>query len=191
MELKGQRQLAVGRDRAWEALNDPDVLKACIPGAESVERADENAYRIVLAAALGPVRAKFRGRLRLDDVVAPERYTLRFEGEGGPAGHAKGQARVTLAEAGEGTLLEYAVQAQVGGRIAQVGSRLVDAAARKLAQDFFAQFEAHVGATSHVAPGELPEGVVPFSLLDPRTWNWIAWAALLVVVVALALALLR
>jgi carbon monoxide dehydrogenase subunit G len=147
MELKGQRRLSIDRSAAWSALNDPAILKASIPGCESIEMTGENAYAVVVAAALGPVRARFRGKLLVEDVVAPERYTLRFEGEGGAAGFAKGSAQVALAVSDGGTLLAYTASAQVGGRIAQVGNRLIDAAALKLADDFFAAFERASGGS--------------------------------------------
>ena len=148
MELSGQRQLSIDRAGAWAALNDPAILKASIPGCESIEKTGDNEYSVGIAAALGPVRAKFRGKLRLEDVVALESYTLRFDGEGGAAGFAKGSAKVTLADKDGGTLLAYTAAAQVGGRIAQVGNRLVDAAALKLADDFFASFERALGVTA-------------------------------------------
>ena len=148
MELTGQRRLPIDRDMAWKALNDPEVLKASIPGCESIEKVSDDDYSVTVATVLGPVRAKFRGRLRLENVVAPERYTLRFEGEGGPAGFAKGSADVTLSPREGGTTLDYKVNAQVAGRIAQVGSRLIDSAAMKLADEFFAAFEKTVSGTS-------------------------------------------
>jgi len=195
MELKGERRLPVPREEAWRALNDPERLRAAIPGCEAIERTGDNAYRVAIVAALGPVRAKFNGTLKLEDVVPPERYTLRFEGQGGAAGFAKGSAQVALADEGAATLLSYAVNAQIGGRIAQVGQRLVDSAALKLADDFFAAFEKALAPAP--APGtprqesvieELEESAV---LHDPRTWNWIGWLVLLLVVVALAALLLR
>jgi carbon monoxide dehydrogenase subunit G len=194
MELKGERRLPVPREEAWRALNDPERLRAAIPGCEAIERAGDDAYRVTIVAALGPVRAKFSGNLKLEDVMAPERYTLRFEGQGGAAGFAKGSAQVALADEGSATLLSYAVNAQIGGRIAQVGQRLVDSAALKLADDFFAAFERGL-APAAAAPAhgesvleEIEESAV---LHDPRTWNWIAWVVLLAVVVALAALLLR
>ncbi len=156
MELTGQRQLSIDRAAAWAALNDPAILKASIPGCESIEKTGENEYAVAVATALGPVRAKFRGKLRLEDVVAPERYTMRFEGEGGAAGFAKGSAQVTLTDAQGGTLLTYTAAAQVGGRIAQVGNRLIDSAALKLADDFFEAFERAVASPAGVpAPAEV------------------------------------
>jgi carbon monoxide dehydrogenase subunit G len=141
MELTGERRLAASRSDTWAALNDPEVLKASIPGCESIERAGDNEYALTVLAALGPVRAKFAGKLFVEDVVPPESYTLRFEGQGGAAGFAKGSSKVMLFDDGGATLLRYTATAQVGGRIAQVGSRLIDSAALRLADDFFANFE--------------------------------------------------
>jgi carbon monoxide dehydrogenase subunit G len=195
MELRGERRLPVPREEAWRALNDPERLRAAIPGCEAIERTGDDAYRVVVVAALGPVRAKFNGNLRLEDVMPPERYTLRFEGQGGAAGFAKGSAQVTLADEGAATLLSYAVNAQIGGRIAQVGQRLVDSAALKLADDFFAAFErglAPAAAALEPHPEGLIEEIEESAVLhDPRTWNWIGWVVLLIVVVALAALLLR
>jgi carbon monoxide dehydrogenase subunit G len=192
MELKGERRLPVDRATAWTALNDPERLKAAIPGCEAMERTGEDEYRVEIVAALGPVRSKFRGRLHVEDIVAPERYTLRFEGEGGAAGFVKGASQVTLAEDGGATLVSYSVAAQVGGRIAQVGSRLIDSAALKLADDFFASFERQLAPPA--APREeslIEEMESSFVLHDPRTWNWVSWVVLLVVVVVLAALLFR
>lgn len=140
MQLAGERILPVDRGRAWNALTDPELLRAAIPGCESIERASGDEYRIVMAAVLGPVKARFNGRLALEDVVVAERYRMRFEGEGAAAGFARGMANVRLHDADSGTRLEYDGQAQVGGRIAQVGSRLMDPAARKFVEQFFDAF---------------------------------------------------
>src|SRR5690348_10616780 len=192
MELHGERRLPVDRPAAWQALNDPERLRAAIPGCEAIERTAENAYNVEIAVALGPVRAKFRGRLFVEDAVPPERYTLRFEGEGGAAGFAKGNARVSLEDEGASTRVKYTAHAQVGGRIAQVGSRLVDSAALKLADDFFAAFERQL-APAGVRHEEtvLEELESSFVLHDPRTWNAIAWVAFLVIVIVVAALLLR
>ncbi|HXS51930.1 MAG TPA: carbon monoxide dehydrogenase subunit G [Usitatibacter sp.] len=192
MELKGERRLAVDRATAWAALNDPARLKAAIPGCEVMERIGENEYRVEVVAALGPVRAKFRGTLRVENAVVPESYTLRFEGEGGAAGFATGTANVSLSGDGGTTLVSYAVSSQVGGRIAQVGSRLVDSAALKLADDFFAAFERQLApAGARHAETMLEELESSFVLHDPRTWNWISWVAFLVIVIVLAALLLH
>ena len=144
MHLVGQRRLALDRERAWQALNDPAILQAAIPGCESLEKTGDNEYAVVMVSSLGPVKARFRGRLRLENVVFLESYTLRFEGEGAAAGFAKGAADVKLSGDGDGTLLDFRADAQVGGRLAQVGSRLIDPAAGKLVDDFFAAFEGMV-----------------------------------------------
>lgn len=141
MDMQGRRELAVTRQQAWDALNDPEVLKACIPGCDKVVPTGENQYAIGLSVKVGPVAAKFAGKIRLEDVHPPSGYTLRFEGQGGAAGFGKGSAQVTLAERGRGCELAYIVNAQVGGRIAQVGQRLVDGVARSMAEDFFRCFE--------------------------------------------------
>lgn len=125
---------------AWEALNDTELLKQCIPGCESIQPDGENAYQLALTAAVGPVKARFKGRMALQDIQAPDSYTIQFDGQGGAAGFGKGSAHVTLAPDGDETVLTYAVNAQVGGKIAQIGSRLVDAAARKMAETFFTRF---------------------------------------------------
>ncbi len=191
MELKGERRLPVDRETAWRALNDPERLRAAIPGCEAIERTGDNEYRVAMVAALGPVRAKFRGRLRLADVVMPERYTLRFEGEGGPAGFAKGSAQVTLADEGTSTLVGYTVAAQVGGKIAQIGNRLIDSAALKMADDFFAAFERQLTPPGAARASVLEELESSFVLHDPRTWTWVAWVVLLAVVAVLAALILR
>ena len=145
MQFGGRYLFATPRQRVWEALNDPEVLKAAIPGCESMERTGENEFMAVMVATIGPVKAKFRGRVTLADVVAPERYTIHFDGQGGPAGFGKGSAAVALAPEEGGTRLTYEVKAQVGGRIAQVAQRLIDAAAGKVADDFFDAFTANLG----------------------------------------------
>jgi hypothetical protein len=141
MDLTNQQPLPVDQQQAWAALNDIDLLKQSIPGCESFVATGENAYELMVAAAVGPVKARFKSKLQLLDVVAPNSYTMQFDGQGGPAGFGKGTAKVNLAPADDGTtVLHYTVHAQVGGKMAQIGSRLVDMAAQKMAQDFFANF---------------------------------------------------
>jgi len=140
MEMNQTQRLPVPQQVAWEALNDTALLKQCIPGCESIEPDGENAYLLALTAAVGPVKARFKGRMALQDIRAPESYTIQFDGQGGAAGFGKGSAQVSLTPEGDETLLTYVVHAQVGGKIAQIGSRLVDAAARKMADTFFARF---------------------------------------------------
>jgi uncharacterized protein len=145
MELTEQYTLPVSQQRAWEALNDTAVLRAVIPGCEDIVADGENAYTVSMRAAVGPVKAHFKGRMSLTDIDAPHTYTVVFEGQGGAAGFAKGSAHVTLEPVDEAsTKLSYSAKAQVGGKLAQIGSRLVDGAARKIASEFFKRFSAHM-----------------------------------------------
>ena len=153
MEMTGEERIPASQADTWAALNDPEMLKACVPGCESIERTAENEYQVLMVARIGPVSAKFKGRLALSDLKPPDSYAIAFEGQGGAAGFGKGAAQVRLAPDGEGTRLSYQVQASVGGKLAQIGSRLVDGAARKIAQDFFAAFNEKVGAL-HAPAGE-------------------------------------
>ena len=148
MEMNGSRTVPADIETTWRALNDPEVLKACIAGCESVERVSDNEYRLAMTARVGPVSARFTGRIVLADIVAPTSYTLSFEGQGGAAGFAKGEARVALADNNPGTRIDYQAKAQVGGKLAQIGSRLVDGAAAKVADDFFARFADRLGGPS-------------------------------------------
>ncbi len=145
MELTEQHILPVSQQRAWEALNDTAVLRATIPGCESFEADGENSYAVAMRAAVGPVKANFKGRMSLTDIDAPRSYKVVFEGQGGVAGFAKGTAEVVLEAEGEtSTKLSYTAKAQVGGKLAQIGSRLVDGAARKIAGEFFKRFSAYM-----------------------------------------------
>ena len=140
MQLEGSQMIAAPREAVWAALNDPAVLKACLPGCESVEQTASDQYAVVLAAAVGPVKARFKGALQLEDADAPRSCTLLFQGQGGVAGFGKGSARVELDEVPEGTLLRYVSAVQVGGKLAQVGARLIESVARKMSNEFFAAF---------------------------------------------------
>ena len=143
MNLTGEQLLPVTQAQAWAALNDTAMLQAAVPGCESITPAGDNGYEVLMAVAIGPVKARFKGRLQLSDLDPPHRYRIAFEGSGGAAGHGKGQAAVSLqALDAQQTRLAYEVSASVGGKLAQVGSRLVDLAAQKLAEDFFARFRA-------------------------------------------------
>jgi carbon monoxide dehydrogenase subunit G len=145
--MSSTRVIPAPPERVWAALNDPDTLKQCIPGCESLVRESDTHWRSVVAAKVGPVAARFNGSLKLADVNPPSGYTLRFKGQGGAAGFANGEARVALSPADAGrTTLAYTATAQVGGKLAQIGSRLVDAAAKKVADDFFRNFNEKVGA---------------------------------------------
>ena len=154
MEMNGSRTVPADIDTTWRALNDPEVLKACIAGCESVERVSDHEYRMTMTARVGPVSARFTGRITMTDIVAPTSYTLSFEGQGGAAGFAKGEARVALADNNPGTRIDYQVKAQVGGKLAQIGSRLIDGAAAKVADDFFARFADRLGGPPPAAAGD-------------------------------------
>lgn len=141
MEMTGEQLIPASQHDSWQALNDPDVLKACVPGCESITRVNDHEYQVQMTARVGPVSAKFRGRLSLFDIKEPHAYSLAFEGQGGAAGFAKGTAQVKLEPLNaHETKLIYTAKANVGGKLAQIGSRLVDAAARKVADEFFQNF---------------------------------------------------
>jgi len=191
MEMKGEQLIAASRQQVWDALNDPQALKACIPGCESIDPAGANAYQVLMVAKVGPVSAKFKGKLTLSDVKPPESYSIAFEGQGGAAGFAKGGAKVQLSsESAHETKLAYAVTANVGGKLAQIGSRLVDAAARKVADDFFARFNARFSAKGQDEHHEEhhPEPVPrdpDLPTASDTTMMFVAAGALLVVLVSL------
>ncbi|ODN72229.1 SRPBCC family protein [Methylobrevis pamukkalensis] len=165
MDMTGEYRIPASRDAVWAALNDPDTLKACIPGCESLER-DGEALVAAVVAKIGPVKAKFAGKVTFEDVDPPNGYTISGEGSGGVAGFAKGGAAVRLAEDGADTILTYTAKAQVGGKLAQLGSRLIDSTARKMADDFFGAFSAKVGGDAAVAAEAAPIAAAPVSA-DP------------------------
>lgn len=203
MDMHVQRTLRAPRDRVWQALNDPATLRQCLPGCEEIVSDGDDRFRVTMAVKVGPVAARFRGSLALLDVVPRERYRLRFEGQAGAAGFARGEAAVVLRDALDGTELAADVQAQVGGKVAQVGSRLVDGAAAKVADDFFARLAQVIEPTPASEPaaagasdaalegsiatrGEAQEAPVPASsATNPSrsAWHrhrwWLALAAVL------------
>ena len=144
MVMTGEQQLAAPREKVWAMLNDPAVLKSCIPGCESLDVIGENEFQAVATNKIGPVKARFKGKVRLTDLDPPNGYKISGEGDGGVAGFAKGGASVNLTDKDGGTLLTYNVEAQIGGKLAQLGQRLVDGAAKKMADDFFVRFAAAV-----------------------------------------------
>jgi carbon monoxide dehydrogenase subunit G len=157
MQLTSQQALPVNQAQAWEALNDITLLQAAIPGCEGITPSGDNQYEVLVLAAIGPVKAKFKGKLQLENIQAPTSYTLRFEGQGGPAGHGKGTADIRLEPNGpHETVLHYTANAQVGGKIAQIGSRLVDMAAQKMATDFFERFNTALQERYAAAPEPAP-----------------------------------
>ena len=154
MEMNAERLIAAAPEAVWAALNDPEILKACIPGCESLTRISDHEMKAVAAVKLGPVSARFSGKVLLSDINPPHGYRISGEGQGGAAGFAKGDAQVRLEQKDGGTLLTYAVRAQVGGKLAQIGARLIDAAAKSMADQFFGAFAAQV--EKPVEPIETP-----------------------------------
>lgn len=144
MEMTGEQLIPQALDATWKALNDTTILKECIPGCESIVQTGDNEYELVMTAKVGPVSAKFKGKMTLMDVVAPQSYRMVFEGQGGVAGFAKGEAQVKLSPQDHMTKLDYTVNAMIGGKLAQIGSRLIDGVAKKIAGDFFSRFNARV-----------------------------------------------
>jgi uncharacterized protein len=189
MEMTKSRVVPAPVAAVWQALNDPAALKACIPGCESLERTGEDEWQATVAARVGPVSAKFNGKMRMTDSTPPTGYTLKFEGQGGAAGFANGEAKVTLAPAPDDqTLLSYVARAQVGGKLAQIGSRLIDGAAAKLADEFFEKFAAQF------APVAIAEGTQPTSVVGASTFSgarWVRYTAMALMVAILIWLYLR
>ncbi|MCC6889150.1 MAG: carbon monoxide dehydrogenase subunit G [Hyphomicrobiales bacterium] len=145
MTMTGEVQLPASRETVWAKLNDPEVLKTCVPGCEQLDKVSDTEFQAIASIKIGPVKARWKGKLRLSDLDPPNGYRISGEGEGGVAGFAKGAATVTLSEKDNGTLLSYNVEAQIGGKLAQLGQRLINSAAKKTADDFFAKFAQAVG----------------------------------------------
>lgn len=194
MELQGERLIPAPIERTWAALNDPDILSSCIAGCESLVRTGDNAFAAVLALKIGPVSARFKGNLQMTAVDAPNGYTMNFDGQGGVAGFGKGSADVALVpEAGQ-TRLRYNARATVGGKMAQIGSRLVDATAAKLTDEFFKAFAERLrtadGPADSTAPAAKADAAVtataPNAPSGARAWWWAAGA----IAVAVALYIL-
>jgi len=154
MDMTGEFRIPAPRQRVWEGLNDPQILKECIPGCQTIEKVSDTEFAAKVLAQVGPVKANFAGKVTLSDLDPPQSYTIAGEGSGGVAGFAKGSAKVNLAEDGSATLLHYTVQAHVGGKLAQIGSRLIDSVARKMAENFFTRF---VAAIAPEQPAEAAE----------------------------------
>jgi len=157
MDMTGEQRIAAPRQDVWEALNDPEVLKACIPGCKSLEKTSDNEMKASVTLAVGPVKATFAGNVTLSEINAPTSYVITGQGSGGVAGFAKGQAKVNLADDGDGTLLTYTAKADVGGKLAQLGGRLIDATSKKLAGEFFQKFGEIVGPPPEATAGDAAE----------------------------------
>jgi carbon monoxide dehydrogenase subunit G len=200
MEIKGEYKIAAPREKVFAALNDPAVLQACIPGCESLEKTSDTEMKAKVRMRIGPVSASFSGKVTLSDIDPPNGYRISGEGQGGPAGFAKGGAVVTLREDAGDTVLNYNVDAQVGGKIAQVGARLIDGTAKKLADEFFGKFATMVGgpppaAAVAGAPSDAPPA--PETVFPPspppaaaqrgyRHWLVIGIGAAVLIVIFLA-----
>jgi len=201
MEMTGEQRIAATRQRVWEALNDPEVLRACIPGCQSLERNGDNGFVAVAEVKIGPIGARFKGNVTLRDLDPPNGYTIEGSGNGGVAGNAKGSARVRLSDEAGGTLVSYHVDAQVGGRMAQLGGPIIDATARQLAGKFFSRFgeivggaaaaptAAEVAAAAPAGAPAAPGAPVPAPFVIPAAapapsgapWAWIVALALAIV----------
>jgi carbon monoxide dehydrogenase subunit G len=154
MEMTGEQLIHASQADTWAALNNPEILKSCIPGCESIELSGANEYVVLMTARVGPVSAKFKGKMTISNIRAPNSYSIAFEGQGGVAGFAKGGAEVSLKAEGHDTRLSYTAKANVGGKLAQIGSRLVDAAANKVANEFFVAFNEKVGKPQEAHGGD-------------------------------------
>ncbi len=179
MTMTGEATLPAARPKVWALLNDPVVLKACIPGCESLEKTGDNGFAAVAKMKIGPVNATFKGKVELSDIVPNVGYTITGEGEGGIAGFAKGNAKVLLADAAGGTLLRYDVEAHVGGKMAQLGSRLIDGVAKNMADKFFANFAAAaappaqpIAAAVAPAASAAPQALPTKKSWFRRIWEW-------------------
>jgi carbon monoxide dehydrogenase subunit G len=164
MDMTGEYRIPASRETVWAALNDPDVLRASIPGCQSLDKVSDNEFAARVVAKVGPVKSTFNGHVTLTNINAPESYTISGEGKGGAAGFAKGGADVRLTQEGDETLLSYTAKADVGGKLAQLGSRLIDGTAKKMADEFFANFRQQVTGPAPVpeaAPEAVPEARVP------------------------------
>lgn len=196
MEFTGRYQLPAAPDAVWSALRDPDVLHACIPGCEGVNKLPDETFQATATVKVGPVKARFSGRVKWIEQTPPQGFThagiLSGEGQGGAAGFAKGQSEVRLAAEKDGTLLTYDARATVGGKLAQVGQRLIDATARSMADAFFAKFAELMGAHADVAPAASDTSARrprPEEGLKPQIWvvGLVAIVIVLLIVFSLVL----
>lgn len=196
MDMTGEYKIAAPRERVWAALNDPEVLRQAIPGCEGVKKLSDTELEASARAKIGPVSARFTGKVTLSDLKPPESYTLTGEGSGGAAGFAKGEAKVSLTPDGDATILRYAVKAIIGGKLAQLGQRLVDGAAKKMADEFFEKFSDLAGgriempAPASTAMARAPDapkvpsgGNLGARLTEPPAWLPIAIIVIAIVVV--------
>ena len=183
MQMSGEYRIEAPREAVWAALNDPEVLKQAIPGCEEIEKVSDTELAAKVKVKVGPVSAKFTGVVTLSDLDPPKGYTISGEGKGGPAGFAKGGAKIRLDEDGAATVLHYDVNAQVGGKLAQIGSRLIDATAKKMANDFFTRFaETVAGPAPAEAATEAPAPTAEAPAGGVRPLFWVVGLIALVLV---------
>lgn len=186
MDMQGNRLLAVSQQQAWDSLNDPEMLKSCIPGCEKFELVTENEYAVTVAVKIGPVSAKFNGKVKLADIQAPVSYALQFEAQGGVAGFGQGESKVELMPHEGGCELKYTVHSKVGGKIAQLGQRLIDGVAKSLAEDFFKRFEEALQAKFPIAEAAV-EQASAIQMAEPSApkTHRLVWITVAIVAVAL------
>jgi hypothetical protein len=193
MDMSGEKRINAPRARVWEALNDPESLKASIPGCDSVEKKSDTEFTAKVALAIGPVKAKFTGEVTLSDLDPPNGYTLSGQGSGGVAGFGKGEAKVSLRDDGGATIIAYQVHATVGGKLAQVGQRLIDSTAKKLADQFFEKFSRHVEsgeepavvAASAPSAAAAPARPAPAAAPAAPFSGWAFWLLVIAALIAL------
>ena len=198
MDMTGEFRIPASRDAVWKALNDPEILKRSIAGCEELERTSDTEFTAKVTAKVGPVKARFAGKVTLSDLDPPNGYTITGEGQGGAAGFAKGGAKVRLEPDGDGTLLKYTVNAAIGGKLAQIGARLIDGAAHKMAEEFFASFAANVAGPAPVAaaaaagPMEEPPAPPSAAAVEAakpsegiRPWIWVGGLIIIAIILLL------
>jgi carbon monoxide dehydrogenase subunit G len=192
MDMTGEYRIAAPRAAVWAALNDPEILRQSIPGCDEIDKTSDTEFTAKVTAKVGPVKARFGGKVTLSDIDPPNGYTISGEGSGGAAGFAKGGAKVSLTDDGAETVLRYSVQANVGGKLAQIGSRLIDGTARKMAEDFFGRFSELVAAQAAApdetaAPIAAPAPVISAPTAGSSGLHPAVWGAGLVVIIAVLL----
>lgn len=195
MEFKGSYLIPASPQRVWNALNDPQILRQCVPGCERMDKTDATHFSAAAVLKIGPVKATFNANIALDNLDPPRRCTLKGEGQGGVAGFARGEAEVVLTPEDGGTTLAYTAQAQIGGKLAQIGQRLIDGAAKQIADDFFVRFAAAVASAQETAapePAPPPEAAPALEALETEKRGGLApeiWVTGLIALIAALLLL--
>ena len=192
MDMTGEFRIPAPREAVWKALNDPEILKRSIAGCEALEKTSDTEFTAKVTAKVGPVKARFAGKVTLSDLDPPNGYTISGEGQGGAAGFAKGGAKVHLEPDGDGTLLRYTVNAAIGGKLAQIGARLIDGAAHKMAEEFFSSFAANVAGPAPVAAPAAPAPPGTAAAVEAsrpsagiRPWIWVGGLIIIAIILLL------